>query len=81
MRERILHRIADAIEASSKEITKANNRDMAHAEAVNTDTKLVQCLELKPHQLRNLSVGVRSVADRSEPIGQVVLSIENVVDL
>ena len=67
----MLEGIADAIEDREKQILAANEEDMEQARASNTDSNLIQRLQLKPQKLRNLCAGIRAIAKQDEPLRKV----------
>ena len=69
-RERILLKIAEAIEARQTEILQENQADI-EASKGKIDEHLMQRLVLKPQKLQNLMAGVRAIAAQKEPICEV----------
>ena len=72
-REEILLKIADAIESQQQEILRENEADVRKAKETEIDDNLMQRLGMKPQKLKNLTAGIRSIAQQSEPIRKVLL--------
>ena len=70
-REEILARIADAIDSRQEEILRENEADVKTAQETKIDENLMQRLGMKPQKLKNLTAGIRAIANQSEPIRKV----------
>lgn len=75
-RDRILHRIAEALVASSEEICAANQEDVREArkwvEAGKMESALLKRLSINHDRLLSLADGLRTLAEMDEPIGKVL---------
>lgn len=71
-REEILVKIADAIDSQQSQILAENEADVKKAKETKIDDNLMQRLGLKPQKLKNLTAGIRAIADQSEPIRKVI---------
>ena len=72
-RVRVLHAIADSLEANEGAILAANARDVEAAEKRRIDAVLLQRLRLAPGKLRTLARGIRAIAGAEEPLHKVFL--------
>lgn len=63
--------MADAIDSQQSQILQENEADVKKAKETKIDDNLMQRLGLKPQKLKNLTAGIRSIADQSEPIRKV----------
>ena len=75
-RSAALHRVADALLTSTEEICAANAQDVEEASqltgAGSLAPELLKRLSVDPPRLESLAVGIRTLADMSEPIGRVL---------
>ncbi|MDR2999504.1 MAG: glutamate-5-semialdehyde dehydrogenase, partial [Microbacterium sp.] len=69
---RILHAIADAIEAQAQRIIVANGEDIARGTDAGIGDALIDRLRLDERRVASLASAVRDVAALPDPIGQVV---------
>ena len=67
-RKQVLLEMADAIEANEKQILEENAADVKKAAESKIDNNLMQHLGLKPQKMKNLTAGIRSIANQDEPI-------------
>ena len=71
-RKAALYAIADAIEARSAEILKANAEDMARAKNEDMHPQMQDRLLLNEARVTGIANGARLVADLPDPLGQVL---------
>jgi len=71
-RKAALYAIADAIEARSAEILKANDEDIARAKAEDMHPQMQDRLMLNQSRVIGMANGARLVADLPDPLGQVL---------
>jgi glutamate-5-semialdehyde dehydrogenase len=67
-----LHAIADAVDAHTERIVRANGGDVARAIDNGTDPAIVDRLTLTPVRLGAIAEAVRDVAALPDPVGEVV---------
>jgi delta-1-pyrroline-5-carboxylate synthetase len=70
-REAILRAIADAIHEKSSDILAVNAVDIKNAEVNQLDAQVLNRLKLTPAKIATLVDGIRSIANQTEPIGEV----------
>jgi len=71
-KDRVLHAIADALEARGDEILAANARDLEAGRAAGLADALIDRLTLTRERVRGIADGVRAVAALPDPVGEVV---------
>lgn len=71
-RDRLLHRIADALTEQAGDIQTANAQDLRAGEAAGLTPSLLDRLALTPERLRAAADGLRQIASLPDPLGQVV---------
>jgi glutamate-5-semialdehyde dehydrogenase len=71
LKDRWLHRAADALSARQAELLEANERDLAAAGEHGLSAPQVDRLRLTPARLRAAAAGLREVAALPDPVGQV----------
>lgn len=80
-REEILVKIADAIDRHQEEILEENNADVKKAKETKIDDNLMQRLGMKPQKLKNLTAGIKAIANQSEPIRKVNATVYSAASL
>jgi len=71
-----LHSAADRLEVSAPAILAANAQDLAAGAASGLSPAMLDRLALDQARLTGLAAGVRAVADLSDPVGEVIDSVE-----
>lgn len=71
-KNRILHEMADALEAHSDEIVKANAIDMADADKNDLSSALKDRLLLDAKRIKDMATSVREISALKEPVGRVL---------
>ncbi len=71
-KNRILHEMADALEANSEDIIKANTLDMADADKNNLSSALKDRLLLDESRISAMATSVREISALKEPVGRVL---------
>lgn len=71
-KNRILHEMADAIEAQMNDIIKANKLDMEDAEKNNLTSALKDRLLLDASRIKGMATSVREISALKEPVGRVL---------
>ncbi|MBM3267767.1 MAG: glutamate-5-semialdehyde dehydrogenase [Candidatus Sericytochromatia bacterium] len=72
LRNRLLQDLAERLEASQDAILRANEEDLAKAEAEGLAPPLIDRLSLKKDRIRGMAEGARTVAGLPDPLGQTV---------
>ncbi|XP_052175141.1 delta-1-pyrroline-5-carboxylate synthase-like [Diospyros lotus] len=75
-REKILLKVADALEGNEDIIMTENAADVANAESIGYDKSLVSRLALKPGKIAALAKSIRVVAGMEDPIGCILKQTE-----
>jgi len=70
-RRNILYTVAAALIERKEEILLANRVDLDQAARDNTDAQLVNRLKLNETKLNTLAMGIRQIADQSDPLGVI----------
>jgi delta-1-pyrroline-5-carboxylate synthetase len=70
-RRNILYNVAAALVERKEEILLANRTDLDQAERNNTDAQLVNRLKLDDTKLNTLAMGIRQIADQTDPLNVV----------
>ncbi len=71
-KNRVLEKIADYLEAQSKEIILANEQDVAEARSNGLSEALLDRLALTTARLKAIADDVRQVCKLADPVGQVI---------
>ena len=71
-RDRVLRRVADALEADAPRLVAANALDVARARETGTSEALVDRLALSEARLHAIAAAVRQVAALPDPLGRVL---------
>ena len=71
-KNRILHEMADAIEAQMSDIIKANKLDMEDADKNNLTSALKDRLLLDASRIKGMATSVREISALKEPVGRVL---------
>eukprot|EP00891_Asterochloris_glomerata_P004457 jgi/Astpho2/4457/Aster-00067 len=74
-RQRLLVKIAAAIESQEAIIMQANEEDVKASQGKISEN-LMQRLKLKPQKIKQLAEGIRSIANQDEPIRRVLSRME-----
>ena len=69
-RQKLLVKIAEAIESNEQQIMEANESDVQASQGKISEN-LMQRLRLKPQKIKQLAEGIRAIARQDEPIGKV----------
>lgn len=72
----ILNKMADAIDAMSAEIIKANAKDLDAGNKAGLSVAMLDRLRLDEKRVREMSDGLRYVAGLNDPVGRVLSEIE-----
>lgn len=70
MKNDVLARVADILEADMATILTANEEDMKHAVANGVPPVMMDRLQLTAERIRQIALGVRQVIDLPDPIGE-----------
>jgi delta-1-pyrroline-5-carboxylate synthetase len=70
-RRNILYNVAAALIERKEEILLANRTDLDQAKRDNTDAQLVNRLKLDDTKLNTLAMGIRQIADQTDPLNVV----------
>lgn len=68
--------IADALEAQTESIIKANKEDLQRGQLNGMSTSLLDRLELTSERIRSMAQGVRLIVELDDPIGDVLEEFE-----
>ena len=71
-KNRILHEMADALEAKQNDIVEANKLDMADADKNNLTSALKDRLLLDKLRIKAMATSVREISALKEPVGRVL---------
>lgn len=74
MKNDVLARVADILEADMDTILTANEEDMKHAAANGVPPVMMDRLQLTAERIRQIALGVRQVIDLPDPIGECMES-------
>ena len=75
-RSAILFHMADALDSRQEEIITTNAEDVAAAEKSGVVGPSLKRLRLTPEKIRTLVEGIRSIAEQTEPIGELMARTE-----
>lgn len=70
-KQRLLHRMADALAAETQAVLEANARDMEAARHNGTSAAMLDRLRLDEGRVAAVVAAIRQVAELSDPVGQV----------
>ena len=71
-KNQFLRDLADALEANTDTILKANAVDIDNAKAMKLSTPMIERLQFNKERIAQMAVGVRQVADLSDPVGEAI---------
>ena len=71
-KNKILLKMADALENSCANILSANNQDLQQAAAKGIPSPMLDRLRLTPERISAIAQGVRQVADLKDPVGEII---------
>lgn len=71
-KNKMLEKIADALEAEAENIAKANKKDLEEAEANGMDAGKLDRLKFDEERIKASAKSVRKIAQLQDPVGQVV---------
>ncbi len=69
LKNKALHNIADALEASTKKILDANAKDLENGRSAGMSESLLDRLALTEARVKGMAAGVREVAALDDPVG------------
>ena len=81
MRNSVLAKIADALEACGEEIAQANEKDLAAAQAAGLPEPIVKRLAFNKKKLSDSVLGLREMIGLADPVGRILLRRELDSDL
>eukprot|EP00253_Pinus_taeda_P000983 PITA_00983 len=70
-RKKILHDVANALEANKDLIREENEADVSVAQQIGIPKSMISRLTLKPGKVSDLAKSVQMLADMDDPVGQV----------
>jgi len=68
----VLKKMADALEKNSKEIIKANKKDLEYAKSNNLSAALIDRLLLDEKRIKAMAEALRDIAKLKDPVGRVI---------
>lgn len=71
-KNQFLRDLADALEADTDTILKANAVDIDNAKSMELSTPMIERLQFTKERIAQMAVGVRQVADLSDPVGEAI---------
>lgn len=71
-KNQFLHDLADALEANTETILKANAVDIDNAKSMELSPPMIERLQFTKERIAQMAVGVRQVADLSDPVGEAI---------
>jgi len=71
-KNQFLRDLADALEANTDTILKANAVDIDNAKAMKLSPPMIERLQFNKERIAQMAVGVRQVADLSDPVGEAI---------
>jgi glutamate-5-semialdehyde dehydrogenase len=71
-KNRVLHRMAEAIIENSKTLKDENKKDVAYAEGKGLSSALIDRLTLTDNGIREMAEGVKEVSSLPDPVGEIV---------
>ena len=71
-KNQFLRDLADALEANTDTILKANAVDIDNAKSMELSPPMIERLQFTKERIAQIAVGVRQVADLSDPVGEAI---------
>ena len=71
-KNQFLRDLADALEANTDTILKANAVDINNAKSMELSPPMIERLQFTKERIAQMAVGVRQVADLSDPVGEAI---------
>ncbi len=71
-KNQFLRDLADALEANTETILKANSVDIDNAKSMELSPPMIERLQFTKERIAQMAVGVRQVADLSDPVGEAI---------
>lgn len=71
-KNQFLRDLADALEAKTDTILKANAVDIDNAKSMELSPPMIERLQFTKERIAQMAVGVRQVADLSDPVGEAI---------
>ena len=71
-KNKFLRDLADALEANTETILKANAVDIDNAKSMELSPPMIERLQFTKERIAQMAVGVRQVADLSDPVGEAI---------
>ena len=71
-KNQFLRDLADALEANTETILKANAVDIENAKSMELSPPMIERLQFTKERIAQMAVGVRQVADLSDPVGEAI---------
>lgn len=71
-KNQFLHDLADALEANTQSILKANSVDIDNAKSLDLSPPMIERLKFTEERIAQMAAGVRQVANLSDPIGEEI---------
>ena len=71
-KNQFLRDLADALEANTDTILKANAVDIDNAKSMELSPPMIERLQFNKERIAQMAVGVRQVADLSDPVGEAI---------
>ena len=71
-KNQFLRDLADALEANTDTILKANAVDIDNAKSMELSPPMIERLQFTKERIAQMAVGVRQVADLSDPVGEAI---------
>lgn len=71
-KNQFLRDLADALEANTETILKANAVDIDNAKSMELSPPMIERLQFTKERIAQMAVGVRQVADLSDPVGEAI---------
>ena len=71
-KNQFLHDLADALEANTETILKANAVDINNAKSMELSPPMIERLQFTKERIAQMAVGVRQVANLSDPVGEAI---------
>ena len=71
-KNQFLRDLADALEANTDTILKANAVDIDNAKSMELSPPMIERLQFTKERIAQMAIGVRQVADLSDPVGEAI---------
>ena len=71
-KNQFLRDLADALEANTDTILKANAVDIDNAKSMKLSPPMIERLQFTKERIAQMAIGVRQVADLSDPVGEAI---------